>query len=454
MTNILKKLKSVKNFTADNKLAKVKKSKSSKNNLLHRLDDDVNLPYKVNNPIGFNNNFNNVVNPTIKQISLPEKPTILISKEFKDKVDFLHNKVKSVEWSGVLIYKIIKESIENPSKFVIEMIDIILMDIGSASYTEYSLSKALTEDDYVFDKINSLMNDETLKTGHIHTHHSMSCFFSGTDTKELIDNHTAYNYYLSLIVNFQDIDKWCAKIAFEGEIEENYSRVLKFKKDDGTFGNNSTKKDLKEKAMFTYDCTIKYKEHDVVNLPESFVKRYEEIEKKKSKYTFYPDYNYQSNNNFYGNGRLFQDNELLNNKKTHNYWDNDDDFYVPKLKNKKSKGKLSKETSAINILSDSLDEAILALDLKNIPENMEFTYKFSEFYKHINGTSFDTFSMYSFIECLEEQFEDFCTDEKLSVKEETDLLNQINLKLKALHIKHTLDNVILEEEFRLKSNEK
>lgn len=168
MTSILKKLKSVKNFTADNRLAKVKKSKSSKTNITRNGENTIYSPTVP--AIGFKNNLNTVVTPVVKQISLPEKPTILISKEFKDKVDFLHNKVKSVEWSGVLIYKIIKENISNPSNFVVEMIDIILMDIGSASYTEYSLSKALSEDDYVFDKINSLMDDETLKTGHIHTH--------------------------------------------------------------------------------------------------------------------------------------------------------------------------------------------------------------------------------------------------------------------------------------------
>ena len=284
----------------------------------------------------------------------------------------------------------------------------------------------------------------------------MSCFFSGTDTKELVDNHTAYNYYLSLIVNFQDIDKWCAKIAFEGEIEENYSRVLKFKKDDGTFGDNSTNKATKEKAMFTYDCTIKYKENDVVNLPESFVKRYEEIEKKKSRTNFYPGYHSQQAQTFYGNGRLFQDNEFVNTRQGFDSWDNDDDF--PTLKKSSKKPKLKKgakfypEKIAIDILSESLDEAVIALGLQGIYPKMEFMFKFSEFYKHVNGTSFDTFSLYSFIECLEEQFEDFCNNKYLSAKDETDLLNSINLKLKALHIKHTLYNVISEEEFKLKTD--
>jgi hypothetical protein len=43
----------------------------------------------------------------------------------------------------------------------------------------------------------------------------MNTFFSGTDTKELEDNAANYNYYVSLIVNFDG--KYCCKIAIPGK---------------------------------------------------------------------------------------------------------------------------------------------------------------------------------------------------------------------------------------------
>ena len=52
-------------------------------------------------------------------------------------------------------------------------------------------------------------------TGLIHSHNNFNTFFSGTDMSELENNAKLYNYYLSLIVNFDG--KYCAKIAFPGK---------------------------------------------------------------------------------------------------------------------------------------------------------------------------------------------------------------------------------------------
>lgn len=269
------------------------------------------------------NNFNYAKQePSLKRKTLDETPTILIGKEFKSKVDFLHSKVGAVEWSGVLVYKIIEGNIETPNKFIVEVVDIILMDIGSAAYTEYSLADAMSKDNYVFDKISDIMMDDNLKVGHIHTHHNMAAYFSGTDLKELDDNTKAYNYYLSLIVNFKDINEWCAKIAFEGNVKESYSKVLTFKNDNGDFTELKTNKNEDEKCIFSYDCKLKKNEESFL-VEEGFVNRYNEIEKssKKSLHSFYTPGVYHGKQNSYLNRQtsLFDNNEIegwnTNNKK-------------------------------------------------------------------------------------------------------------------------------------------
>ena len=61
--------------------------------------------------------------------------------------------------------------------------------------------------------------------GLIHTHHSMSCFFSHTDTTELTTNASKYNFYLSLIVNFDG--KYVCKIAFPSKAKSTNDYTIK-----------------------------------------------------------------------------------------------------------------------------------------------------------------------------------------------------------------------------------
>jgi len=450
MTSILKKLKTD-NFTRDNKYKKVKKSKSSNNWLNSQANINENLySYDNKNKIGYHNNYIKTnYNPPKEFIKLKETPEIVITESFKNKVDFLHSKVGSIEWSGLLIYKILKGSIEDPKNLLIEVEDIVLMDIGTASYTEYSLSKSLAEDDYVFDKVNSLMDNKSLKLGHIHTHHSMGAFFSGTDNKELADNTNAYNYYLSLIVNFQDCDKWCAKIAFEGEIEEKYYKSLSFKKDDGTLGFLNENKDNKEKSIFTYDCKISYVK-TAPTVEESFAKRYEEIHSKKKVNNFYPGYNlsrfnetYNTKNNF--KNSLFEESDFNKipaiGKK---------DFNLLGKDNKKSKSN-KKENEINDLLNEAVHESIEFLG-GSIPFNKNSDYKinFKEFYKSVKGTSFDTYSLYTFIETLEDIVDEYVAINSLIVNKEIQLKSLINKELDILYKHCDIDeNIITDVEFSI-----
>lgn len=148
-----------------------------------------------------------------EETTLEEKGKLILGKDFVTKVHYLHTRIKSVEWSGILVYNQKEGTISEPDKLVIEVIDFLPMDVGSSSATEYDFDSS--DDDW-----QNLMADAAekgYKIGHIHTHHNMSCFFSGTDMGELHENAGSHNYYLSLIVNFKEVSEWCAKIAIFGE---------------------------------------------------------------------------------------------------------------------------------------------------------------------------------------------------------------------------------------------
>ena len=102
------------------------------------------------------------------------------------------------EWSGVLFYTT-EGDIDNIDTLKVNVEALFLEDIGTAAYTEYVVSEELA---YFL-----MENPEytTMNTGLIHSHNSMSAFFSGTDDTELVESamNNPNNSVLSLIVNNQ-----------------------------------------------------------------------------------------------------------------------------------------------------------------------------------------------------------------------------------------------------------
>ena len=72
--------------------------------------------------------------------------------------------------------------------------DLLLMDIGSAAYTEY---------DENGDVIAYMVEKDLLdkQRGLIHSHNKMKAFFSGTDVNTLREEAEDYNHFVSLVVN-------------------------------------------------------------------------------------------------------------------------------------------------------------------------------------------------------------------------------------------------------------
>lgn len=180
-----------------------------------------------------------------------------------DKIEYLCKKSPKVEWSGLLFYEVLG-SIKNLKKVKLVCKDILLMDIGTAAYTEF---------DWDEDVVNYRMdNPEAMEwsVGHIHSHNTMNVFFSGTDWAELNDNCRNHNFYLSLIVN--NYSETTAKIAFTA----NPISFMCLDEEGKDYKLNIQKSDSIEPFMFILDCDITKREKEI-SVPDVFEKRLQEV---------------------------------------------------------------------------------------------------------------------------------------------------------------------------------
>lgn len=203
-----------------------------------------------------------IVYPTIE---MEQRGRLNIPNNIMAQINYLHGKVGKEEWSGMLLYDVVSGSPADVENFVLEAKHIFLMDIGTKAYTEYSPDGDIVD---IYDNIEKAME---WKTGHIHTHHDMGAYFSGTDTGELNDNVDKHNYYLSLIVAFDS--RYHAKVAFLSDVETKSS--MNYVDDGGVLQDFNV--DKSEKHMVTIDMDI-YFDND-----EFFYDRFEEVIEKEKK---------------------------------------------------------------------------------------------------------------------------------------------------------------------------
>lgn len=244
---------------------------------------------------------NKKVSSRYQEKTLVGESSLILSQNLLDQIDHLHEIVGAVEWSGVLVYKILEGSIEDHESLVIEALEILPMDVGTSGYTEYELDSS---DEYTFNNLcDRVMMDPDLKIGHIHTHHNMQCFFSGTDTQELHDNAPNHNYYLSLIVNFKKPEHWCAKIAMVGTEKSEGKVTRSFK---GTNGIVEFEQDLTHEAEMLYLIDMDIDVSAVLRVTDEFATRVSELNKKKGRAftsTYIPGYHAAQNSQWGGSAK-------------------------------------------------------------------------------------------------------------------------------------------------------
>jgi len=146
---------------------------------------------------------------------------LIIPGTVQQKIDYLCNQIHEVEWSGTLFYTISGEFDSKENPLIVTVLDIFLQDIGSMAYTEFSRSPDLAG----YMAYNPELLDENVFMGLIHSHNSMSTFFSGTDQNTLRQEGADQNHFVSLIVN--NHKEYTAgitrKVITKQDIKEDYS---------------------------------------------------------------------------------------------------------------------------------------------------------------------------------------------------------------------------------------
>lgn len=145
------------------------------------------------------------------------------------------------------------------------------MDKGNQTFTSYGFDTDVS--DFIMDKTMEDPEWMSIKLGHIHSHNTMSVFFSGTDTDELLENCHHHNVYLSLIVN--NFMEMTSKLVYKAT-----PCAYKTKDESGEeyeFGEIGVERSI----MLTHDCNIEMPIYEEFIDP-IFAKRTEDIIKKPS----------------------------------------------------------------------------------------------------------------------------------------------------------------------------
>lgn len=101
--------------------------------------------------------------PELKRIELDNKFTLHINKEVREKIEYICNKISSIEWSGVLFYKI-DGDLTNIDQLVVTPIDLFPLDIGNGVATEYEY-----DNEYIkYRSSHPELLEEGVFIGHVH----------------------------------------------------------------------------------------------------------------------------------------------------------------------------------------------------------------------------------------------------------------------------------------------
>lgn len=159
----------------------------------------------------------------------------------------LCNRVHNVEWSGILFYTF--SGAWEDDSLEITCVDILPMDIGTSTYTDFNMSP----DVIAYMTENDLLDCEC---GLIHSHNNMATFFSGTDTDTLLSEGRDRNHFVSLIVN--NAGTYTAAITRHVGIEETVFMRTKY----NTFNDVEVQLDLDKKCDRKYSV-VEYKMLDI-----------------------------------------------------------------------------------------------------------------------------------------------------------------------------------------------
>lgn len=203
---------------------------------------------------------------------------MVIGHRLQQQIEFLHQKCGRTEWSGELITRE-EGTIHDLDKWKIVAEDIFLADVGSPGFTGYEVDKGgfkSVDIAAMYDAFPGLL-EGTHKNHHIHTHHGMDAFFSGTDESQLQDRGCQQNYFLMLIVNFKK--PWIARVAWKAEIKGSGTPALHFAVNpDNELKPIALVGERDREVLVVMECEVKY-EAASLQVDESFKGRLDHVQK-------------------------------------------------------------------------------------------------------------------------------------------------------------------------------
>jgi hypothetical protein len=199
----------------------------------------------------------------LKLVEQKGRPKLLLSKEIQLQIDRAHTRVGAREWSGILFFSVVRDTPDvEDLELKAEMF--FPMDVGSEAFTSFDANHELLE---IYRKYPQAME---LRTGLIHTHHTMSSFFSSVDERTLLENARFYPFYLSLIMSMKT--EPIARIAVHSKVSVKGTETV-------TYGTHTTTReiDMQTEQVLYWNCEV-FKE---VSRPAPwFTERLENLAKK------------------------------------------------------------------------------------------------------------------------------------------------------------------------------
>lgn len=201
-----------------------------------------------------------------------------MTRSLKNKIDYLHSKVGAKEWSGELITRE-KGCINDLDAWEITAEDMFLADIGTAGGTEYEVGRGPFKGSDIIELYEKFpeLEEGKLKLHHIHTHHSMNSFFSGTDWENLETRSLVSNYFLMLIVNFAG--NFIAKVAFKAKRDGIKKTKLSFANNIDGLKPITLGSEKDEEILVIMDCKVEVDEN--ITVEKEFEDRYKSVVKAK-----------------------------------------------------------------------------------------------------------------------------------------------------------------------------
>lgn len=169
---------------------------------------------------------------------------LLISKELQQQILYTHSIVGKKEFCAILLIKELSGSIQDKNLSLIAQ-KMYPINIGTETYVGGDIT-----DEYA--KLLDFYDDAMdYKWQFLHSHATLGTSPSGTDMQESSDQASNYEYFLSLIINFEG--KYSAKLSFLGKMDSEVFYQTKF----GKYPYNISKE-----AVFYTDVNIELEVQD------------------------------------------------------------------------------------------------------------------------------------------------------------------------------------------------